>query len=70
MRWRESVGDSGKADDVILEVQRLWPPFFGGRRICVEVQHVYILVYIVYHILHVYDELHPHQFMGESKLHH
>ena len=37
MRWREGVSDNGKADDIILEVQRLWPPFFGGRRVCVEV---------------------------------
>ena len=39
VRWKEAVGDNGKADDIILEVQRLWPPFFGGRRICVEVCH-------------------------------
>ena len=24
-------------DDVMLEVERLWPPFFGGGRMCTQV---------------------------------
>ena len=31
------MGDDERADDIILEVQRLWPPFLGGRRVCTEV---------------------------------
>ena len=29
--------DSSAAEDVLLEVQRLWPPFLGGARVCTRV---------------------------------
>ena len=35
--WRQAVEDELKLEHIILEVQRLWPPFFGGRRLCTEV---------------------------------
>lgn len=36
-QWREACrSDDHKLDDVILEVQRLYPPFMGGRRVCTE----------------------------------
>ena len=38
MRWQIQVcEDDAIAEDVLLEVQRLWPPFFGGARVCTEV---------------------------------
>ena len=38
-RWRECCCDESLLEDVLLEVQRLWPPFFGGRRICTQVHY-------------------------------
>ena len=38
-RWRECCRDDSLLEDVLLEVQRLWPPFFGGRRICTQVHY-------------------------------
>ena len=39
-QWREACrSDDYKLDDVILEVQRLYPPFMGGRRVCTEVKY-------------------------------
>lgn len=37
VRWRECCSDDSLLEDVLLEVQRLWPPFFGGRRISTQV---------------------------------
>jgi cytochrome P450 len=34
--YQECLADSSVIDDVILECQRLWPPFLGGRRLCTE----------------------------------
>ena len=36
-RWQELVQGEAAAEEVILEVERLWPPFFGGSRVCTEV---------------------------------
>lgn len=33
---QDRVQDGAVAEHVMLEVQRLWPPFFGGARICTE----------------------------------
>ena len=36
--WQVLVSeDSAAAEDVLLEVQRLWPPFLGGARVCTKV---------------------------------
>ncbi|XP_019857503.1 PREDICTED: cytochrome P450 26B1-like [Amphimedon queenslandica] len=35
-RYCDCISDETFLEDVILECQRLWPPFFGGRRICTE----------------------------------
>ncbi len=32
------MSDDSKLEHIILEVERLWPPFFGGRRVCTEVR--------------------------------
>ena len=41
------MSDKERADDIILEVQRLWPPFFGGRRVCIEVRSFSMLSPII-----------------------
>lgn len=33
-RWRACADDNAAIDDIVLEIQRLWPPFLGGRRVC------------------------------------
>ncbi len=44
VRWRQGSQESDNIlGDVLLEVQRLWPPFFGGRRICNQVRRQYYL---------------------------
>ena len=37
--WRECGDDNAALDDIVLEAQRLWPPFLGGRRVCTQVSH-------------------------------
>ena len=37
LMWRVAMADDSKLDHIILEVERLWPPFFGGRRMCTKV---------------------------------
>lgn len=39
-RWCECCHDDSLLEDVLLEVQRLWPPFFGGRRISTQVHYL------------------------------
>ena len=34
-------------DNALLEVQRLWPPFLGGRRIAKEVMHTILCLILV-----------------------
>ena len=36
-KWKNCHGDLEQLSHVLLEVQRLWPPFLGGYRICREV---------------------------------
>ena len=36
--YQERVHEEAAAEEVMLEVQRLWPPFFGGARVCNEVR--------------------------------
>ena len=36
-KWKNCHGDPEQLSHVLLEVQRLWPPFLGGYRICREV---------------------------------
>ena len=35
--WKDCHRDPEQLSHVLLEVQRLWPPFLGGYRICKEV---------------------------------
>lgn len=35
---QEQVQEGTAAEHVMLEVERLWPPFFGGARVCTEVK--------------------------------
>ena len=37
LMWRLAMEDDSKLEHIILEVERLWPPFFGGRRLCTQV---------------------------------
>lgn len=37
LSWQSRVQEETAAEHVILEVERLWPPFFGGARVCTEV---------------------------------
>ncbi len=37
LMWRVVMEDDSKLEHIILEVERLWPPFFGGRRVCTQV---------------------------------
>ena len=39
-RWRECTEDNAALDNIVLEAQRLWPPFIGGRRVCTQVSGV------------------------------
>ncbi|XP_064383686.1 putative cytochrome P450 120 [Halichondria panicea] len=36
LMWRFVMEDDSKLEHIILEVERLWPPFFGGRRVCTQ----------------------------------
>ena len=36
-KWKNCHEDPEQLSHVLLEVQRLWPPFLGGYRICREV---------------------------------
>ena len=36
-RWKEYTNDDSVLDNIVLEAQRLWPPFLGGRRVCKKV---------------------------------
>ncbi|XP_065883402.1 putative cytochrome P450 120 [Dysidea avara] len=35
-QWLNCHENEAELDDVMLEVERLWPPFFGGGRMCTE----------------------------------
>ena len=37
---QEDMLEGDTAEHVMLEVQRLWPPFLGGARVCTEVRGV------------------------------
>jgi len=36
--WQSQISEEETvAEDVLLEIQRLWPPFLGGARVCTKV---------------------------------